>query len=181
MRLDVQTIENIANHSKSPEEFLKEARALASDPTIRKVVERSCLSLGLEGVKLSGYFEAYTRNLDRLGDELVKQNIGHLVFLAGLLKSREDFAERATRTFAEVISSPELGSEERREAVRLRLMKEFCETIGYPLAGASQEELEFAKIYDHVQNQERLRLANEEAEKVMSGVPKGAKTAPRSL
>lgn len=179
MRLDVQTIENIANHSKSSEEFLKEVRALASDPTIRKIVERSCLSLGLEGVKLSGYFEAYTRNLDRLGDELVKQDIGHLVFLAGLLKSREDFAERATRTFAEVISSPELGSAERREAVRLRLMKEFCETIGYPLSGASQEE--FAKIYDHVQNQERLRLANEEAEKVMSGVPKGAKTDPRSL
>ena len=179
MRLDVQTIENIANHSKSPEEFLKEARALASDPTIRKVVERSCLSLGLEGVKLSGYFEAYTRNLDRLGDELVKQNIGHLVFLAGLLKSREDFAERATRTFAEVMSSSELGSEERREAIRLRLMKEFCEASGYPLAGASQEE--FAKIYDHVQNQERLRLANEETEKVMSGVPKGAKTTPRSL
>lgn len=179
MRLESWLVEEIANKSKSSEEFLKEVRTYASDPTIRKVVERSCISLGLEGVKLSGYFEAYTRNLERLADELVKQDLGHLVLLAKILKSREDFSDRATRSYANVMSSPELGSEERREAVRLRLMKEFCEVVGFPLSEASQEV--FAKIYDHVQNKERLRIANEEAEKVMDGVPEGGKADPRSL
>lgn len=176
MGLESWLVEDIANKSKSSEEFLTEARTYASDPTIRKVVAISCARLGLENVKLSGYFEAYTRNLEKLADEHVAQDLEHLVFLAKILKSREDFSDRATRSFATVMSSSELGSEERRNAVRLRLMKEFCEVVSFPLCDPSQEV--FAKIYDHVQNQERLRIANEEAEKGHEWRPKGSQDRP---